>query len=539
MVVSTFCLLRAHSEVSVGDISRFLISIDPNKFEFSERPSCVLLQITNKAAFYYRAALASGPYVISASCVDTFHTNLKIPLLNPSIKGGEKWEVELPLSSTQKGEWTIDIFSEMALALGSMVKYEVMLSIPEITSMIENEGIPNEDDTIVTFSPAITIRLLKTRDIFALPNPNSFSNSKEVIKHLVILTHGIAGTALDKLYLKEALEQRYMENNPNHIVVVFTPDINHANTLDGIENCGKRIAEKVLEYVGWPLDMITDGDKAEKKTGDNDQFLNYNPIFTQISLIGHSLGGLINTCVAGYLYLLTNGVIFKQIEPINFIAMATPWLGTTELPWYLSTPLRVGLGGQTGKDLLLAPGTCLQEESNHITKAKEIPDPLLLEIAQVESPFHRALFQFIHRTLYANIANDVLVPFQTSSMYFVDYDSGCLCQPDSPSLLSFLKHVRNTVYPPLPSSHHFLEPNSVASPVVHDKVYKPEDIPPSKSTSISIEEQIARLWHQDMTWRKILVNLNGEAHFHIVVRRKFLNVEGWQVIEHLLKEHTF
>ena len=52
-----------------------------------------------------------------------------------------------------------------------------------------------------------------------------------------------------------------------------------------------------------------------------------------------------------------------------------------------------------------------------------------------------------------------------------------------------------------------------------------------------MEEKIARDWHCDMTWRKVLVTLEPDAHNNIIVRRMFPNAYGWPVVEHLVREH--
>jgi hypothetical protein len=40
-----------------------------------------------------------------------------------------------------------------------------------------------------------------------------------------------------------------------------------------------------------------------------------------------------------------------------------------------------------------------------------------------------------------------------------------------------------------------------------------------------------------MTWRKVLVKLEPDAHNNIIVRRMFPNAYGWPVVEHLVREH--
>ncbi|POG70882.1 hypothetical protein GLOIN_2v1612872 [Rhizophagus irregularis DAOM 181602=DAOM 197198] len=87
-------------------------------------------------------------------------------------------------------------------------------------------------------------------------------------------------------------------------------------------------------------------------------------------MIGHSLGVLFNLFVAGYLQSVTNGTFFEKIEPIHFIAFASPLLGSTQLAWYIKIPMKLGLLGKTGKELILK-------------KRKTDQEPLLLSISQL------------------------------------------------------------------------------------------------------------------------------------------------------------
>src|SRR2546423_157899 len=145
-----------------------------------------------------------------------------------------------------------------------------------------------------------------------------------------MLTHGFNGSILDKLYLKEAIRERYSSNNR---IVVYASDVNHSLTKEGIERCGKRLAEHLLKYVGW-----------EKSDG---------PFISNISMIGHSLGGLFNLFVVGYLQDITNGTFFEKINPVHFITIASPLLGSAELAWYIKSPMKLGIFGKTGKELAL------------------------------------------------------------------------------------------------------------------------------------------------------------------------------------------
>ena len=52
-----------------------------------------------------------------------------------------------------------------------------------------------------------------------------------------------------------------------------------------------------------------------------------------------------------------------------------------------------------------------------------------------------------------------------------------------------------------------------------------------------VEEKRARAYHRDLSWRKVLVRLEPDAHNNIVVRRMFANAYGWPVIKHLCDTH--
>merc|ERR1712093_767665 len=49
--------------------------------------------------------------------------------------------------------------------------------------------------------------------------------------------------------------------------------------------------------------------------------------------------------------------------------------------------------------------------------------------------------------------------------------------------------------------------------------------------------KIARAYHRDLSWRKVLVRLEPDAHNNIIVRRMFANAYGWPVVKHLCDTH--
>ncbi|OLL22955.1 putative lipase ROG1 [Neolecta irregularis DAH-3] len=101
---------------------------------------------------------------------------------------------------------------------------------------------------------------------------------------------------------------------------------------------------------------------------------------------------------------------------------------------------------------------------------------------------------------------------------------------------SFLESASDLFNPPVPPETFLMNPSTRKQVIFHDRVYEPGDIP-VRTGNIQQEERIARDWHVDISWRKVLVKLDPEAHNNIVVRREFSNAWGWGVVEHLVREH--
>lgn len=115
---------------------------------------------------------------------------------------------------------------------------------------------------------------------------------------------------------------------------------------------------------------------------------------------------------------------------------------------------------------------------------------------------------------------------------------------------SMIESAASVLLPPLPPLKYIIDPASRPDVIIHDRVYTEADIPPKikrKKTFIQnldpntkfeeLEEDIAREWHNGMSWRKVLVSLQPDAHNNIFVRRRFANAYGWNVIDHLVENH--
>ncbi|KAF2145124.1 uncharacterized protein K452DRAFT_295667 [Aplosporella prunicola CBS 121167] len=138
---------------------------------------------------------------------------------------------------------------------------------------------------------------------------------------------------------------------------------------------------------------------------------------------------------------------------------------------------------------------------------------------------------------------------------------------NAPPKTTLFEMAGDILNPPIPPMSWIIDPATRSRTIFHDRVYHPEDIPPpplkrpgrmarsfsehsvgSTSTAetahtatdgsgMRVEEKIARSYHKDLSWRKVLVRLEPDAHNNIVVRRMFANAYGWPVIQHLCDTH--
>ncbi|KAK4134221.1 DUF676-domain-containing protein [Trichocladium antarcticum] len=156
--------------------------------------------------------------------------------------------------------------------------------------------------------------------------------------------------------------------------------------------------------------------------------------FTKISFIAHSLGGPVQTYAVAYIQK-HSPQFFDLIEPVNFIAMASPFLGLNhENPLYVKFALDFGLVGRTGQDLGLtwrAPtiarngwGALVSNLGEHAHKrVYGEPQPESKPLLRIlpTGPAHKALKKFRNRTVYSNVVNDGIVPCRTSCLLFLDW----------------------------------------------------------------------------------------------------------------------
>lgn len=494
---------RSTHAVKLGQSVR--LEIDYSPFQLAQHyalshPRALWVRVRNTEPLPLRAAYLAGPYALYVDCRQRdFTTKTKAfvtadqPVFEPQLQPGQTFYAELLCHTFQEQyRWTVDVVSQIIFNNSIGVHFEVCIA--EEREML--------DYVVPEQNLAVTIH--DTLDLWNLPLPDT---SRPV--HLVILTHGLhSNVSADMLFLKEQIDQ----GAENVVVKGFFGNV--CKTERGVKYLGSRVAEYVVELVkGESLQNVK-----------------------KISFIGHSLGGLVQTFAIAYLE--TNYPwFFEQIQPINFITLASPMLGVIhENPAYVKLALLAGIVGRTGQDLGL-----------QYTEQNQKPLLLLLP----SGPTHRILRRFVRRTAYANAFNDGIVPLRTSALLYLDYqglssvldpnsehskgevkESTSGVDPDESKLgkiphelpdqdesqilpvlamlsyffpqkqkpksnpfqtkkddahvegaitsipkTSMLESAASLILPPLPSVKYITDPDSREDVVLHDKVYHESDLP--------------------------------------------------------------
>ena len=233
---------------------------------------------------------------------------------------------------------------------------------------------------------------------------------------------------------------------------------NAVRTEKGIQYLGKRLAKYVLSMT-YPDQPYLPVKKSVKKkfsqvfTNDHPSGLESTPAshhhssihlasrkphhlayqITSISFVAHSLGGLTQTYAVAYIHK-HSPQFFRLIKPINFVALASPFLGlSNENPLYVKFALDFGLVGRTGQDLGLTWrgstmvrsgwGALIGGIGSVAQEGHRQPDPGAKPLLRIlpTGPAHQVLKLFRNRTVYSNVVNDGIVPLRTSCLLFLDW----------------------------------------------------------------------------------------------------------------------
>ncbi|KAK1395971.1 DUF676 domain-containing protein [Heracleum sosnowskyi] len=326
--------------------------------------------------------------------------------------------------------------------------------------------------------------------------------------HLVVTVNGIIGCADDWRFAAKQLLSRYPRD-----VIVHCSECNYSMlTFDGIDVMGSRLADEVVSVV------------------------KRHPDLQKISIIGHSLGGLIARYAIAKLYSedfrkpisqddgqpdgfeqpvrekKTEGKI-AGLEPVNFISSATPHLG---LRGHKQVPLFCGI--QYLEKLALYISWLLGRTGKHqfLTDTDDGKPPLLLQMTQdcEDLKFISALQSFKRCVAYSNACYDYVVGWRTSSIR-------------RPNELP--KHLSaNNRYPHIVNEETAKLDGSNVEPQVNGAI----------TDDIELEEAMIDGLNK-VSWERVDVSFSGSkqrffAHSTIQVKTPSIHSDGADVIQHMV-----
>ncbi|CAI5756494.1 unnamed protein product [Candida verbasci] len=205
--------------------------------------------------------------------------------------------------------------------------------------------------------------------------------------HLVVLVHGIWGNSSHLAYVEKQMKEQIKTNDGSKLLLHKTGSHSGYLTYDGIDVNGKRISDEIIEQTS----------KIESTIGNK---------VTKFSIIGYSLGGLISRYAIGILH--SQGY-FDKVEPINFNTFCTPHVGVSNPQTH---NLSVRVYNSVAPHFLALTGYqfFLRDKVGQLNK------PLLVWMADPNSPFYKSLKNFKYKSLYANVLNDKRCSWFTASI---------------------------------------------------------------------------------------------------------------------------
>ncbi|BFZ56357.1 hypothetical protein PYCC9005_003403 [Savitreella phatthalungensis] len=446
-------------KLKIGETARFTVRVkglrtsqsDPLKAEGRREEHDkhrLWVRVRNSSSTLMRTAYLNGPYILYTSiCEQTYDHTMAVeashlpPHFDADLKAGSsRWQqIPAPEEIEDERVYQIDVSSQIIFQSSSEVAFEVSIG----PSRRELRKLSGKVQSIVSQAAAVSVTRQDTMDLWhmhpltpfnlrkvsgdtrlmhaaMLDNDREMSPPRSKASHLVILTHGIHSNATsDMLYLKELLEARNRDRHDDIVCKAWAGNV--CCTERGVKWLGKRLAIWLLYLTGWRMQQ---GGRMHRQES--------NP-YREISLIAHSLGGLVQLYAIGYVNNRTAGAFFDPtrggLKPVNFVTLASPLLGiSAENPAYVKFALELGIIGKTGLDLALSPKplgryNIRDPAGGAQDKVVRSTMPLLQLMSEPGSACRDALRQFKARTIYANIVHDGIVPLRTSALYFLDWQS--------------------------------------------------------------------------------------------------------------------
>eukprot|EP00051_Salpingoeca_urceolata_P015505 m.201409 g.201409 ORF g.201409 m.201409 type:complete len:379 (+) comp18419_c1_seq5:764-1900(+) len=205
--------------------------------------------------------------------------------------------------------------------------------------------------------------------------------------HLWVFVHGLHGTPQDFAYMTETLKSQHAKQEAEertndatrlrHVYLLSKCNAHLTGTMDGVDRAGERLEAEILaEMEACRRQSSTRHDDesseaadptctsssaasaspAARPCGGGERAPQQAPHRVLLSLVGHSLGGLIARFAAGQ--LAARGVFDGgRCVPCNFVTIGTPHLGSRDWRVVPFAPTIVSrVLGRTGRQLMLCDG---------------------------------------------------------------------------------------------------------------------------------------------------------------------------------------
>ncbi|KAI9118799.1 hypothetical protein K1719_010244 [Acacia pycnantha] len=310
--------------------------------------------------------------------------------------------------------------------------------------------------------------------------------------HLVVMVNGILGSAKD---WKFAAEQ-FVKELPDKVFVHCSERNVSMLTLDGVDVMGERLVEEVIDVI------------------------RRKPNMRKISIVAHSVGGLVARYAIGRLYRPSERECMDDscareskedasgticgLEAMNFITVATPHLGSRG---HKQVPFLFGVSA-IEKIASCIIHLILRRTGRHLflTDDDEGKPPLLKRMLEdfEELHFMSALRTFKRRIVYSNAGCDHIVGWRTSSIR------------------------RNNELPKWENTVNEKYPHIVYEE--HCKACEPEQCDLLDDNSDKVEEELVTGLSR-VSWEKVDVSFHSSrqrsaAHSIIQVKDQALHLEG-------------
>lgn len=550
-------------------------------------PDKITVTITNTVSLSMRATgVLTGPYSLYVDLKKKkfdhkakYFEKSDIPIFEPNLLPSQDIVMELYLNDLHEGEieWELDIVSQALFTRNCKIFYKI-----DIAYHFDHKiYVPSTNTELELLKQNLTVTKLDSQDIWNYFNTTKIKNIDHKTKtHLVILTHGMmSNVTADMLFIAEQIKKA----NENCHVAGFTDNV--CRTERGIRYQGIKNGEfiyKEINKIG--VDNISSISFIGHSLGGLIQLFSVAYLFKKYPETMYKLRMENFIALASPLLgvLSDNPKIFAKLLHLGIIGKSGQDLGLIPMMEYKNAPfLSVLLCAHTRNILRrfskrtvyansvndgvvpLYTSSLLFIEFDDIRqkmKEKKESSTDKLEIVtedyttkEDEKKRNKFLWKPLMKlsTMFApNLSTEENAAMNKDEQEGNPETDGIFELPK----MSLLDTAQNVLLQPVPNMKYILDPTTRDSTIIHDKTYTSEmvqDIISSneykKMIDIKIDDEvtesfqreieIAKKWHKNLSWRKVVCALDPDAHNNINVRRRFHNAYGWEVVDHMVHEH--